>query len=84
MELNEYQAAIRMHQLVLMRILPYPHLRSQRLGVVLTFVNIRDLKGMTKQLQFVEDAWRFAEGDRRDGAGPACGPGPRHENHVSQ
>ena len=46
----------------LMRILPYPHLRSQRLGVVLTFVNIRDLKGMTKQLQFVEDAWRFAEG----------------------
>jgi two-component system CheB/CheR fusion protein len=46
----------------LMRILPYPHLGNQRLGVVLTFVNIKDLKGMTKQLQFVEDAWRFAEG----------------------
>ncbi len=45
-----------------MRILPYPHLRNQGPGVVLTFVNIKDLKGMTKQLQFVENAWRFAEG----------------------
>ena len=46
----------------LMRILPYPHLENQRRSVVLTFLNIRELKAMTKQLQFVEDAWRFAEG----------------------
>lgn len=46
----------------LMRILPYPYLENQRLGVVLTFVDIKELKAMTKQLQFAEDAWRFAEG----------------------
>ena len=45
-----------------MRILFYPHLGNHRPGIVLTFVNIKDLKGMTKQLQFVEDAWWFAEG----------------------
>jgi two-component system CheB/CheR fusion protein len=49
-------------QVCLMRVLPYPHMRNQRLGVVFTFVNIKELKGMTKKLQFVEDAWRFAEG----------------------
>ena len=45
-----------------MRILPYPHKANQRPGVVLIFVNIQELKAMTKQLQFVEDAWRFAQG----------------------
>jgi PAS domain-containing protein len=29
---------------------------------VLTFVDIKEIKAMTKQLQFVEDTWRFAEG----------------------
>jgi two-component system CheB/CheR fusion protein len=48
--------------LYLMRVLPYPHMKNQRLGVVLTFVNIKELKGMRKKLKFVEDAWRFAEG----------------------
>jgi hypothetical protein len=37
-------------------------MKNQRLGVVFTLVNIKELKGMTKQLQFAEDAWRFAEG----------------------
>jgi PAS domain-containing protein len=46
----------------LMRVLTYPYMRDQRLCVVFTFVNIKELKGMTKKLQFVEDAWRFAEG----------------------
>jgi two-component system CheB/CheR fusion protein len=46
----------------LMRILPYPHMGNQRPGAVLTFVDIKEIKAMTKQLQFVEDAWRFAEG----------------------
>jgi len=49
-------------QVYLMRVLPYRYLKNQRPGAVLTFVNIKDLKGMAKQLQFVEDAWRFAEG----------------------
>jgi len=39
-----------------MRILPYPHTENQRPAVVLTFVSIKELKAMTKQLQFVEDA----------------------------
>jgi hypothetical protein len=46
----------------LMRVLPYSPMKNQRLGVVFTFVNIKALKEMTKKLQFVDDAWRFAEG----------------------
>jgi two-component system CheB/CheR fusion protein len=49
-------------QWYLMRILPYPGEENRRSGVVLTFVDIKELKEITRQLNTAEEARRYAQG----------------------